>query len=291
MASFHIPNWVYLPVKLILLLALLSPVWLWSAMLLNISIQDIQHLEVTVQNDINNFDAANVSKEESLSPDVRINEDNKHHGLNDKYTHGIDVSHYQGSVNWKSVKDAGVHFSYIKATGGKSFVDPKFHLNWHEARATQLRRGAYHFFLPEYDAKDQADHFIKTVGKLNADDLPPMLDVEISDKVRVKEMEKDVLLWLSIVEREMGRRPVVYTDNGFADDVLTNKEFAKYPLWIADYAKKINTLPNPWKRQKWTIWQYSEKGKVQGVNGSVDLNRFNGSPTELIEFIQDSYRK
>ncbi len=205
------------------------------------------------------------------------------------YTKGIDVSHYQGTVDWQAVAVSGVRFAYIKATDGIRHVDHQFHTNWQGVAATDIHRGAYHFFLPQDDPVAQAKHFVATIGDLGDTDLPPVLDIEIANNIKDATIEHNVLVWLETVEKATGRRPIVYTDNAFADDALNDKRFTRYPLWIADYASKIHKVPGPWQHSQWKIWQYSSQGKVAGIESSVDLDKFNGSLSALQAFIADSH--
>ena len=118
-----------------------------------------------------------------------------------------------------------------------------------------------------------------------------MLDVEVSDHASVEQVTNGVLRWLEKVEKAMKRRPVLYTDNGFADRVLTDARFGDYPLWIAEYADKVKRLPKPWAESGWVIWQYSQSGTVEGIGGHVDLDRFNGGVEALKVFVDGSIIK
>ncbi|HEV3471189.1 MAG TPA: GH25 family lysozyme, partial [Pyrinomonadaceae bacterium] len=112
---------------------------------------------------------------------------------------GIDVSHYQGGVNWEAVKAAGCAFAFAKATEGAGVTDPFFHANWAGMKAAGLLRGAYHFFRPAQDAAQQAAHFLSTV-QLQPGDLPPVLDVETADGVAGADLVGGVQTWLDAVE-------------------------------------------------------------------------------------------
>jgi lysozyme len=191
-------------------------------------------------------------------------------------------------VRWDRAAEAGIHFAYAKATSGERFVDPRFHENWHGMRTAGVHRGAYHFYYAAEDPRAQAKHFIATIGKLRSTDLPPMLDVEISDHTDKKAVLEGTLIWLETVEKALGKRPVLYTDPGFGDQYLKDARLSNYRLWIADYATEVSSIPSPWKKAGWTIWQHSQKGTVQGVAGEVDLNVFNGTLNDLKTFVTDS---
>lgn len=201
---------------------------------------------------------------------------------------GIDVSHYQGIINWKKVGNANIDFAYIKASSGDTYTDPHFIHNWNGVRTTKIYRGAYHFFLADDDPQQQAKHYINTIGSLGPHDLPPMLDVEILDHRTKAQVASGALAWLKAIEKATGRTPVIYTGSNFGSSVLSNPDFARYPLWIADYGKRINSIPEPWKHSGWTIWQHSETGKVEGISTAVDLNRFHADVSALKAFIKQS---
>lgn len=197
---------------------------------------------------------------------------------------GIDVSHYQGVIRWDQVKQSGITFAFAKATGGTTGTDPQFANNWHSLRSEGLIRGAYHFFYPNEDATQQAKHFIDTVtgqGGLNPGDLPPMLDVEITDNMDNSQIIQGITTWLNVVEQALGCQPIIYTNLSFANEYLGNS-LSNYPLWIAEYEVNTPTLPTGW--QLWSFWQYSQYGIVPGVNGAVDRDKYNGSIANLKSF-------
>ncbi len=208
--------------------------------------------------------------------------------LGKKVTHGLDVSHYQGTIRWDKFKRYDLEFVLIKATGGETYVDPHFHHNWNGVRETGIIRGAYHFFYAADDPRKQAAHFISTVGKLRSQDLPPVLDVEIPDHTPAKQLQQSVLVWLQLVEKGLKRIPMVYTDDAFGQEYLQNASLARYPLWIAVYEKTVSAVPSPWKDKGWTFWQYTQDGRVEGINGTVDLDLFKGDLKELKLFIDRS---
>jgi len=201
---------------------------------------------------------------------------------------GIDVSHYQGNVNWNAVKEAGITFAIAKSTGGITYVDPQFQTNWEGIKSAGLVRGTYHFLYAEDNAQDQANNFLKTVGSLDANDLPPFLDVEITDGADGTVITQNVLDWCNAVESALGRKPVIYTNESFGNTYFTDPEFSSYALWVAEYGVQAPTMPGAWSSQDWTLWQSSQSGTVSGVSGDVDLDSFNGSMTDLTNFIQGS---
>ena len=185
--------------------------------------------------------------------------------------HGIDVSAYQGRINWPEVARNRVRFAFIKASEGATLRDPRFVRNWHEARAAGVLRGAYHYFLPNRDGQLQADLFARTVP-LAPGDLPPVLDVEAANFHDVAVLRREVARWLRLIEAHYGVRPILYSNHSFYQRHLAG-HFDDYPLWLAHYEVERPTLP----RSKWIIWQHSDEAYVPGIRGVVDFNVFQGS--------------
>ena len=189
--------------------------------------------------------------------------------------HGIDVSKHQSIISWEDVqqmkvKDVSLSFAFMKATEGVDNVDVQFRRNWRNAGEQQLARGAYHFFIASKNGKTQALNFIRTVD-LQKGDLPPVLDVELTFGVPLKDLQQRVSDWLQIVEKEYGVRPIIYTNADFYTRYLAGR-FDEYPLWVAHYLVK----DKPRIKRDWTFWQHSESGHVNGINAFVDFNVFNG---------------
>jgi len=191
---------------------------------------------------------------------------------------GIDVSHYQGTVNWQEVRQAGVEFAFAKATDGLTYTDPQLAANWPAMKSAGLLRGAYHFFEPADDGAEQAKFFLETV-QLAPGDLPPALDVETAGGSSAT-LWAGVEAWLQTVAAATGVQPFLYVDPTFANDNQAPASLAAYPLWIADYGVAQPTLPLGWS--DWLIWQHSESGTVAGVTGTVDLDLSNGPIAKLV---------
>jgi len=202
-------------------------------------------------------------------------------GGNDQ-AQGIDVSHYQGTVDWNAVRGAGMAFAFAKATEGLNTVDAMFSTNWPAMSAAGLVRGAYHFFHPEEDAASQAQHFLSVVGTLSASDLPPVLDVEETNGVSTSVLWTGVTTWLETIAQETGRTPMLYVSPSFWNQHTPNPALEGYPLWLADYAA-TPSLPNGFAA--WDFWQFSESGTVAGVSGTVDQDVFNGPIAALLAFL------
>lgn len=194
---------------------------------------------------------------------------------------GIDVSHWQGAIDWSAVRADGVEFAFVKATEGGDYTDPRFAANWAGARQAGVVRGAYHFYRPQTDAMAQAAHFLRTVT-LAPGDLPPVLDVEVTDGRSADAIGAGVRTWLQEVERVTGRRPILYTRASFWTAQM-GSGLGGYPLWVAHYGVASPRIPAGWSG--WTFWQHSDAGRVDGISGGVDLNWFNGGRAELEAFV------
>jgi lysozyme len=207
---------------------------------------------------------------------------------------GIDVSYWNAGIDWPKVRATGQRFVFVKASEAASHRDSTFDDNWLGAKAAGLLRGAYHFFRCNVDAKRQADSFINYVKSLNDDgELPPVLDLETNDGQKKEKILSAVKAWLDRVEAAFGRKPIIYSGKYFLQDFLSEAgggppAWAKdYPLWLAQYPNSYVDglqpyLPRGWF--KWTFWQYSEKGRINGINADVDLNVFSGTLEELYRF-------
>jgi lysozyme len=200
---------------------------------------------------------------------------------------GIDVSAYQGAINWqKVVEEAEITFAYIKATEGQHYVDQKFLLNWENAKAAGLKVGGYHFFHPASDPVVQARHFaevLKTAG-FQKGNLLPMVDLEETstnpDKdewPHVHSSQRLLLVETFLKEcRLLGLRPIVYTRTNWIDVMLPSVAQPSQFYWLAKYSTTPPVLPAGWVQSGLKLWQYSASGSVPGIQGSVDLDRFLG---------------
>ncbi len=185
--------------------------------------------------------------------------------------HGIDVSAYQGRIDWPIVARNRVRFAFIKASEGGTLRDARFARNWREARAAGVLRGAYHYFQPNRGGQLQADLFVRTVP-LAPGDLPPVLDVEATNFHDVAVLRREVSRWLRLIEGHYGVRPILYSNHSYYQRYLAG-HFDDYPLWLAHYEVERPALA----RSKWIIWQHSDEAHVPGIRGVVDFNVFQGS--------------
>ena len=200
---------------------------------------------------------------------------------------GIDVSHWDGVIDWGKVAGAGKKFSVAKATQSTDFIDDKFVANWKGMKAAGVIRGAYHFFDFVTNPTAQADWFVDEIekaGGLEPGDLPPTLDLEWNGNQQSS--AKKVQEFLQRVEQRTCRRPMIYTSASFLDPLSPPAALAAYPVWIAHYTNGCPNTPALWSA--WTFWQNSDKGVVAGIPAAaVDLDKFDGSLADLQAFASE----
>ncbi|GAB3218908.1 lysozyme [Glycomyces halotolerans] len=206
---------------------------------------------------------------------------------------GIDVSHYQGSINWNSVRSSGIQWAYIKATEGTSYKDPRFNANYPNAYHAGVIRGAYHFARPNYSSGSaQANYFASNGGAWSADNrtLPGVLDIEHNPSgsscygLSTTQMRNWILSFYNTYKSRTGRDVVIYTTASWWNSCTGNWTGMRLrsPLWVAHWGVSSPRLPAGWSSTTWTFWQYTSTGRVSGISGNVDRNYFNGSRTRLI---------
>ncbi len=199
---------------------------------------------------------------------------------------GIDVSHYQGQIDWEKAKDQGVDFAFIKATEGSSHVDSQFQTSWQQTQDAEVLAGAYHFFSFDSPGATQAELYMETVGDLSGR-LVPVIDAEYYGDKRLHPPDRDRISGelqrlLDILEEYYGKKPLIYTTYPFYRQYLEG-EFDAYPLWI----RNVYYPPFDIGRE-WQFWQYSDRGESPGTGGQekyVDLNVFCGDREALEEFV------
>ncbi|MBT4002936.1 MAG: hypothetical protein HOF10_06435, partial [Chloroflexi bacterium] len=192
---------------------------------------------------------------------------------NSDYLPGIDVSAYKENIDWQKVKDSGVAYTFIKATEGTTYLDKYFDNNWSGARRAGVIRGAYHFFIPNIDPVEQANHYLDVVGDiLHKSDLPPVIDIESSPKyvyeafltLSIEERLERLQKWLEVVEQATNRKPIIYT-NFYTWKIMmgNSKDYVDHPLWVANYGAEIPSIPaDIWGGNGWKFWQFSYEGSV-----------------------------
>ena len=181
---------------------------------------------------------------------------------------GIDVSHHNGRINWKQVPN--VEFVYIKATEGATYIDPMYQQNIKGARAKKLRVGAYHYFRTTSSAQKQFENFKKHVKKSDID-LIPMVDVEECKKWSIIQFQDSLMRFIQLVKSHYGKAPMIYSVNSFYNRYCAPK-FNNYHLMLGRYGKETPFVKG---KGSYTIWQYSENGRLDGISKAVDINIFN----------------
>ncbi|MCC2684948.1 MAG: N-acetylmuramoyl-L-alanine amidase [Paenibacillaceae bacterium] len=217
--------------------------------------------------------------------------------MTDTSLRGIDVSHWDGTIDWKRVKESGISFAYLKAADGKGSVDPNFASNVSHARAAGMPVGAYYYARPTAplnldQARAQAQHFVKAMkqnGLEDYGDLMPVLDLEEpadTGTLGRNDLEQWASAFIDTATALTNRQIMLYTGIWFIqqyDDF--GSEMSDLPLWAADYTYYGDTQPpvsGGWSR--WTVWQHTDRGTVPGIDGLVDLD---AGPASLLEMKGD----
>lgn len=182
---------------------------------------------------------------------------------------GIDVARYQGDIDWQTVSKEKILFVYIKATEGKTYTDPKFHQNIKGAQKAGLKVGAYHFFRMTSGAREQFNHFYSQVSKYKLD-LIPMIDVEKDDGKPKSQLQDSLDVFIDLVVKKYGKKPMIYGTQRSYNTYCAPK-YNNLHLYIGRYNTKGPEING---KGSYTIWQYSEHGKINGIPKAVDLCRF-----------------
>lgn len=199
---------------------------------------------------------------------------------------GVDVSSYQGDINWQELASQDIDFAYIKATEGSSYVDEHFEENWTEAADTDLRIGAYHFFSFESSGATQAENFCDAVEAVDGM-LPPVIDVEYYgafgsvDTIDVDSVRAELRDMVDILTEYYGMKPVIYVSSDTYDTIVKSY-FDDCDLW---YRSVYSSVPSD---VDWTFWQYSNRHVLQGYDGEeryIDMDVFAGDPEEFAFYI------
>jgi lysozyme len=196
--------------------------------------------------------------------------------------HGIDASRWQGQIDWKTARESGVNFAFLKATEGGDIVDAAFAPNWAAARRAGVPVGAYHFWYHCRPAAEQARWFIRHVPRA-AGALPPVLDMEwtpfsptCTRRPPPETIRAEARIFLDMIEAYYGQRPIIYS----APDFFERNEMWKlgrHDFWLRSVAGHPRDI---YAGRHWTFWQYSGTGLVPGVRGRADLNAFAGSAAD-----------
>ena len=202
--------------------------------------------------------------------------------------HGIDVSKYQGDIDWAQVKASGVKFAYIKATEGGDFMDPKFQQNWNGAKAEAQTRLPSHDYNRSRPCREEMRNFVQTVPN-DPDALPPVLDVEATPESKSckRRLERgsavaEMREMLRAMERHYGKKPVIYTTVDFYEAILHPSELEDYPIWVRStkYSPHVK-----YGSRNWHFWQFQSDAQIPGIVGNVDRNAFRGDHQQWLAFI------
>lgn len=189
-----------------------------------------------------------------------------------RHIHGIDLSRYQGEVFWEAVGDnSKMAYVYLKATEGGTHIDPTYKKNIELAHRYGLKVGSYHFFRPKTDLEQQMENF-KSQCRPGDQDLIPMIDIETTGGLNTEEFCDSLFKFLKLVEKEYRQKPLLYTGTNFYNKHLRGKIVA-YKLMIAQYSTRKPVLAD---NRDYDMWQYTAKGKINGINTYVDKSRFMG---------------
>lgn len=186
---------------------------------------------------------------------------------------GIDVSHWEGKIDFRKVKEAGIRIVYIKATQGRDIVDPEFERNYRDADREGLCIGFYHYVTARNltEAKEEATFFYEKIKDKNQHARPAM-DFEQFGNLTHEEIRNISAHFLRELRKDFGHRPAIYSDSSNASRIFDDERLREYPLWIAEYGVEKPDMENPWSR--WSGWQYTDKGRVKGISGRVDRDYF-----------------
>jgi lysozyme len=195
---------------------------------------------------------------------------------------GIDVSHYDGNIDWATVASSGVVFAFAKVSEGTAYKDQTFAGHWAAMKRAGVVRGAYHFYHPSDDPTNQVDYMLSLIddaGGLEASDLPPALDVETTDSDNLDDIAAGLRTAVKEIKSRTGRKPIVYSSVRVWETMMGDPT-VEATLWVVDYHDaSCPDLPDAFG--SWAFWQYGDAGHVPGIAGAVDMNRFNGSKTKL----------
>ena len=199
---------------------------------------------------------------------------------------GIDVSHHQGDIDWEALKGEDLRFVFMKATEGGDFKDRKFAFNWKEAKKAGLEIGAYHFFTFCKSGREQAKNFTETVP-FDSSAMPPVIDLEFGGNCRLAKPDNEIIMEIDTLQTVLfetyKKRPVLYVTKEFYERFMIGR-FLENPIWFRDIFNEP-VLPD---NRNWHFWQYSNRGRLSGVEGYVDLNVFWGTGEDFFGFIKGS---
>ena len=195
-------------------------------------------------------------------------------------TRGVDLSSYQGEVDFAKLKEQKIEFAYIKATEGSKHTDAHFVANWTKAETAGMPAGAYHFFSYESSGAAQAENFIAAMGDSLEGRLIPAIDLELSKEQKANPPEKAEVVvalktMLTILEEKYRVKPLIYATKEYYEKYLA-EDFGDYPRWVRSVLWPVYLEAG----DDWLLWQYDDHGELAGYNGSekyIDLNVVNSA--------------
>lgn len=190
----------------------------------------------------------------------------------DRIYQGIDVSSWQGNINFSAVKDSGIQIVYIKSSEGRGYIDPYFEANYRNAKANGLKVGFYHYVTARNtdQAREQANFFARVISGKQADCRLAM-DFESFGSLSVAEINAISKVFLETLESATNSKAVIYS-NAYSARAIFSRELTNYPLWVANYDVSQPGANGKW--ETWVGWQYTSMGRVNGISGYVDRNQF-----------------
>lgn len=186
---------------------------------------------------------------------------------------GIDVSEWQGKINWKKVSRSGVRYTYIRACVGSYYVDSQFRRNHRYAKRNGIKTGFYHYITARSvkQARKQARFFARTIEPYSYD-MRPVMDFESFGKLSKREINRIALAYLKELKKRTGKKVAIYSDSNNATNTFTDSRLTKYPLWVAAYGV---SKPATGKWKTYAAWQFADDGRISGIrDDSVDLDYF-----------------
>ncbi|HBR32504.1 MAG TPA: glycoside hydrolase family 25 [Clostridiales bacterium] len=201
---------------------------------------------------------------------------------------GVDVSSYQGIIDWEKLATQNISFAFIKATEGSSYIDPYYYNNYENALKTDIKIGSYHFFSFESSGEKQAENFISVCAKTK-NMLPPVVDIEYYGDYNGKSpdvnlVQSNLKELIEKLENHYGVKPIIYATQRSYKKYISGS-FLEYDVWIRDVYTKASLNDG----RDWTFWQYSHKGKLAGYDGEekfIDMNVFNGTKEEFDDYME-----
>jgi lysozyme len=196
--------------------------------------------------------------------------------LNKNYIFGIDISHYNGTIDWEQIKASKfpIQFVFIRSSMGKNGVDKQFNLNYSKAKESGYLVGVYHYYRPNENSTQQFNHF-NSVYSYKKGDLPPVLDIEEMGKNGEENLRKGLLNFLQLIEKNWGIKPIIYSGRTFYFSYIKDY-FNNYPLWIAAYSgeQRVNLI-------HWEFYQFTEQLQIKGIQSAMDGNYYKGNLQDL----------